>query len=130
MPLTSVHAAKSIRFLTAAELQSSLLSPQEDVRFSGRNYIMGVVDTLMLTKSSPICMQEQTEINQVTELVILQLQQRPELMRYNAASVVREIMVANYPCVRYFTGATRSQAHEWQPDLWYKLQRWHAARRN
>jgi len=53
----------------------------------------------MLTKSSPICMQEQTEINQVTELVILQLQQRPELMRYNAASVVREIMVANYPCV-------------------------------
>lgn len=98
-PLTTVFAAKSIRFLTAAELQSSLISPLEDVRFSGRNYIMGVVDTLMLTKSSPICMQEQTEINQITELVILQLQQRPELMRYNAASVVREIMVANYPCV-------------------------------
>ncbi len=99
VPLTSVHAAKSIRFLTAAELQSSLTSPQEDVRFSGRNYIMGVVDTLMLMKSAPICMQEQTEINQITELVILQLQQRPELMRYNAASVVRESMVANYPCV-------------------------------
>ncbi len=98
-PLTSVHAAKSIRFLTAGELQSSLTSPQEDVRFSGRNYLMGVVDTLMLMKSAPICMQEQTEINQITELVILQLQQRPELMRYNAASVVREIMVANYPCV-------------------------------
>jgi len=98
-PLASVHAAKSIRFLTAAELQSSLTSPQDDVRFSGRNYIMGVVDTLMLTKSSPICMQEQTEINQITELVVLQLQQRPELLRYNAASVVREIMVANYPCV-------------------------------
>ncbi len=93
------HAAKSIRFLTASELQASLLSAQEDVRYSGRNYIMGVVDTLMLTKSSPICMQEQTEINQITDLVILQLQQRPELLRYNAASVVREVMVANYPCI-------------------------------
>jgi hypothetical protein len=85
--------------LTASELQSSLLSPQEDVRFSGRNYIMGVVDTLMLTKSVPVCMNENTEINQITELVVLQLQQRPELLRYNAASVVREIMVANFPCV-------------------------------
>ena len=94
-----VQAAKSIRFLTASELQASLLSPQEGIRFNGRNYIMGVVDTLMLTKSSPICMQEQTEINQITELVKLQLQQRPELLRYNAASVVREVMVANYPCV-------------------------------
>jgi len=27
------------------------------------------------------------------------LQQRPELLRYNAASVVREVMVANYPCI-------------------------------
>jgi len=98
-PVASIHAAQSIRFLTASELQSSLLSPQEDVRFSGRNYIMGVVDTLMLTKSVPVCMNENTEINQITELVVLQLQQRPELLRYNAASVVREIMVANFPCV-------------------------------
>jgi hypothetical protein len=97
--VTSAHAAKSIRFLTASELQSSLLSLQEDVRFSGRNYIMGVVDTLMLVKSASICMQENTEINQISELVVLQLQQRPELMRYNAASVVREIMVANFPCI-------------------------------
>jgi len=96
---TPAQAAKSIRFLTASELQASLLSEQEDIRFNGRNYIMGVVDTLMLTKSSPICMQEQTEINQITELVKLQLQQRPELLRYNAASVVREVMAANYPCV-------------------------------
>jgi len=25
--------------------------------------------------------------------------QRPDLLRFNAASVVREVMVANYPCV-------------------------------
>jgi len=93
------HAATSARFLTAAEMQASLLSEQEEVRFNGRNYIMGVVDTLMLTKSSAICMQEKTEINQIAELVKLQLQQRPELMRYNAAGVVREIMVANFPCI-------------------------------
>ncbi|MSQ65990.1 MAG: hypothetical protein EXR37_06575 [Limnohabitans sp.] len=97
--MTPVSAARSIRFLTAAELQSTLLSPDENIRFNGRNYIMGVVDSLMLTKSSPICMHEQTEINQITELVRLQLQQRPELLRFNAASVVREVMVANYPCI-------------------------------
>ena len=93
------QAATSTRFLTAAEMQASLLSDQEEVRFNGRNYIMGVVDTLMLTKSSAICMQEKTEINQIADLVKLQLQLRPELMRYNAAGVVREIMVANFPCV-------------------------------
>jgi hypothetical protein len=93
------QAASSVRFLTAAEMQTSLLSDQEEVRFHGRNYIMGVVDTLMLTKSSAICMQEKTEINQIAELVKLQLQLRPELMRYNAAGVVREIMVANFPCI-------------------------------
>ncbi len=93
------QVAKSVRFLTASELQASLLSSDENVRFNGRNYIMGVVDTLMLTKSSPICMQEQTEINQITDLVRLQIQQRPELTRYNAASVVREVMVANFPCI-------------------------------
>jgi hypothetical protein len=93
------QATSSVRFLTAAELQASLLSPDENIRFNGRNYIMGVVDTVMLMKSAPICLQEKTEINQITDLVRLQLQQRPELMRYNAASVVREIMVANFPCV-------------------------------
>ena len=93
------QAATSTRFLTAAEMQASLLSDQEEVRFNGRNYIMGVVDTLMLTKSSAICMQDQTEIDQIADLVKLQLQLRPELMRYNAAGVVREIMVANFPCV-------------------------------
>ena len=93
------QAATSTRFLTAAEMQASLLSDQEEVRFNGRNYIMGVVDTLMLTKSSSICMQDQTEIDQIADLVKLQLQLRPELMRYNAAGVVREIMVANFPCV-------------------------------
>ena len=99
MPLTSVHAAKSIRFLTAAELQSSLLSPQEDVRFSGRNYIMGVVDTLLLTKDAPICLGDPTEINLLVDTVQQQLVQRPDLLRFNAASVVREVMVANFPCV-------------------------------
>ena len=93
------QAASSVRFLTAEEMQNSLLSDQEEVRFHGRNYIMGVVDTLMLTKSSAICMQEKTEINQIADLVKLQLQLRPELMRYNAAGVVREIMVANFPCI-------------------------------
>jgi len=97
--ITSAQAATSVRFLTAAEMQASLLSDQAEVRFHGRNYIMGVVDTLMLTKSSTICMQEKTEIEQIAELVKLQLQLRPELMRYNAAGVVREIMVANFPCI-------------------------------
>ena len=53
----------------------------------------------MLTKSSPVCMHEQTEINQITDFVKLQLQQRPDLLRFNAASVVREVLIANYPCI-------------------------------
>ena len=97
--MVQAQATSSVRFLTAAEMQASLLSDMEEVRFNGRNYIMGVVDTLMLTKSSAICMQEKTEINQITDLVKLQLELRPELMRYNAAGVVREIMVANFPCI-------------------------------
>jgi ABC-type uncharacterized transport system YnjBCD permease subunit len=99
LSVAQAQAATSARFLTAAEMQASLLSEQEEVRFNGRNYIMGVVDTLMLTKSATVCMKENTEINQIAELVKLQLQLRPELMRYNAAGVVREIMVANFPCV-------------------------------
>jgi Rap1a immunity proteins len=97
--MVQAQATSSVRFLTAAEMQASLLSDMEEVRFNGRNYIMGVVDTLMMTKSSAICMQDQTEIDQIADLVKLQLQLRPELMRYNAAGVVREIMVANFPCV-------------------------------
>ena len=97
--LEAAQAKKSVRFLTAGELHASLLSPDEAVRFSGRNYIMGVIDTLMLTKDAPICFADQTEINVLVDTVQAQLVQRPDLLKYNAASVVREIMVANYPCV-------------------------------
>ena len=96
---TTAHAKKSVRFLTAAELQASLLSNDETVRFNGRNYIMGVIDTLMLTKDAPICFADQTEINVLVETVQMQMVQRPDLLKYNAASVVREVMVANFPCV-------------------------------
>ena len=95
----AAHARKSVRFLTASELHASLLSADEAVRFSGRNYIMGVIDTLMLTKDAPICFGDQTEINLLVDNVQQQLNQRPDLLRFNAASVVREVMVANYPCV-------------------------------
>jgi hypothetical protein len=95
----NAHAKKSIRFLTAGELHASLMSAEETTRFSGRNYIMGVIDTLMLTKDAPICFGEQTEINLLVDTVQQQLLQRPDLLRFNAASVVREVMVANYPCV-------------------------------
>jgi hypothetical protein len=96
---TVAHAKKSVRFLTAGELHASLLSADETTRFSGRNYIMGVIDTLMLTKDAPICFGDQTEINLLVDNVQQQLNQRPDLLRFTAASVVREVMVANYPCV-------------------------------
>ena len=99
LSIASSHAKKSVRFLTAGELHASLLSADEAVRFSGRNYIMGVIDTLMLTKDAPICFGDQTEINLLVDTVQQQLVQRPDLLRFNAASVVREVMVANYPCV-------------------------------
>ncbi len=97
--MSTALAQKSVRFLTAAELHASLLSADETTRFSGRNYIMGVVDTLMLTKDAPICFGDQTEINILVYTVQQQLIQRPDLLRFNAASVVREVVVANFPCV-------------------------------
>lgn len=97
--MSTALAQKSVRFLTASELHASLLSADETTRFSGRNYIMGVVDTLMLTKDAPICLGDPTEINLLVDTVQQQLVQRPDLLRFNAASVVREVMVANFPCV-------------------------------
>jgi hypothetical protein len=97
--MSTTLAQKSVRFLTAAELHASLLSADETTRFSGRNYIMGVVDTLLLTKDAPICLGDPTEINLLVDTVQQQLVQRPDLLRFNAASVVREVMVANFPCV-------------------------------
>ena len=97
--MSTALAQKSVRFLTAAELHASLLSADETTRFSGRNYIMGVIDTLMLTKDAPICFGDQTEINILVDVVQQQLVQRPDLLRFNAASVVREVMVANYGCI-------------------------------
>jgi hypothetical protein len=67
------RAATSTNFFTASEMQASLISDQEEVRFNGRNYIMGVADTLIMTKSSAICMQDQTEIDQIADLVKMQL---------------------------------------------------------
>lgn len=75
------------------------MSPDEATRFHGRNYVMGVIDTLMLTKDAPICFGDQTEINSLVDTIQQQLIERPDLLRFNAASVVREVMVANYPCV-------------------------------
>jgi len=95
----NAFAQKSIRFLTAGELHASLLGVEESTRLSGRNYIMGVIDALMLTKDAKICFGEQTEINLLVDTVQQQLMQRPDLLRFNAASVVREVMVANFPCI-------------------------------
>ena len=95
----TANAKKSVRFLTAGELHASLLSADEGTRFHGRNYVMGVIDTLMLTKDAPICFGDQTEINTLVDAVQRQLIQRPDLLRFNAASVVREVMVANFPCI-------------------------------
>ena len=97
--MSTALAQKSVRFLTAGELHASLLSADEATRFHGRNYIMGVIDTLMLTKDAPICFGDQTEINILVDTVQQQLVQRPDLLRFNAASVVREVMVANFGCV-------------------------------
>lgn len=95
----ALQAQTSIRFLTAGDLYLRLIDPQAEVREIGRHYIMGVVDALSLLKDGKVCVGANTATIDLVEAVLKQLRQRPDLHRYNAASVVREAVAVEFPCV-------------------------------
>ena len=97
--IASAQAQTSIRFLTAGDLYLRLIAPDPEAREVGRHYIMGVVDALSLLKDSKVCVGANTATNDLVDAVLKQLKQRPDLHRYNAASVVREAIAVEFPCV-------------------------------
>jgi hypothetical protein len=93
------QAQTSIRFLTAGDLYLRLMAPDAQTREVGRHYIMGVVDALSLLKDSKVCVGASTATLDLVTAVVNQLKQRPDLHRFNAASVVREAIAVEFPCV-------------------------------
>lgn len=97
--LAPVHAQTSIRFLTAGDLYLRLIASEPEAREVGRHYIMGVVDALSLLKDSKVCVGANTATLDLVNAVLDQLKRRPDLHRFNAASVVREAIAVEFPCV-------------------------------
>ena len=97
--IATAHAQTSIRFLTAGDLYLRLIASEPEAREVGRHYIMGVVDALSLLKDSKVCVGADTATNDLVNAVLKQLQSRPNLHRFNAASVVREAIAVEFPCV-------------------------------
>jgi hypothetical protein len=97
--IASASAQTSIRFLTAGDVYLRLIASEPEAREVGRHYIMGVVDALSLLKDSKVCVGANTATNDLINAVLKQLKQRPDLHRYNAASVVREAIAVEFPCV-------------------------------
>jgi len=93
-----VSAQPSARFLSTAELYARLDDTRAEVRESGRHYIMGVVDALVFARDPEICLGAQVPLDDLAAAVHERLASRPELLRYNAASVVRQIVAALLKC--------------------------------
>ncbi|MGA0808838.1 MAG: Rap1a/Tai family immunity protein, partial [Burkholderiaceae bacterium] len=49
-------------------------------------------------KDPRLCVRTEIQINEVVTLVRGQLNTRPDVHRYNAASVVRETLATEFPC--------------------------------
>ncbi len=94
----SAHAAQSVRFLTGEALHSMASSPDGLAQASARSYVLGVLDGLMHLKDPKICIGVEVPADTVFGAVVKTLAQRPDLRRYNAASLVREIISSQYPC--------------------------------
>lgn len=91
-------ASPSVRFLTAGDLFLKLTSQRLEEQLAGQHYLMGVLDGLTLAKDPRLCVRTEIQINEVVALVRLQLVSRPDIHRFNAASVVRETLATEFPC--------------------------------
>lgn len=96
--LGSANAAQSVRFMTGETLVAMASSSDAVAQASARSYVLGVLDGLMHLKDQKICIGVDVPADAVYGVVANTLLQRPELRRYNAASLVREIISTQYPC--------------------------------
>jgi hypothetical protein len=93
-----VLAAQSVRFMTGDRLYAMAVSSENAAQSSARSYVLGVLDGLMLLRDAKICIGVDVPADSVYGMVVQTLGQRPDLRRYNAASLVREIVSSHYPC--------------------------------
>ena len=89
LPASAGWASSSVRFLTAGDLFLKLTSQHLEEQLAGQHYLMGVLDGLTLAKDPRLCVRTAIQLNEVVTLVRAQLTSRPDIHRFNAASVIR-----------------------------------------
>ncbi len=92
------QAQPSARFMTAGELHERLSAGEPAAREAGRHYVLGVVDALALAREPRLCLGAGVSASRMVEAVSTALAARPDLHRFNAASVVREAIATAFPC--------------------------------
>ena len=95
----AAQSTRSARFLSAGALHERLASPDRAAVEAGRHYVMGVLDTLILTKDAQICIGADVRLDLVVDLVKEELSKNPQMHRFNAASFVREVMYSHLKCI-------------------------------
>lgn len=95
----AAQPTRSARFLSAGALHERLVSLDRAAIEAGRHYVMGVLDTLILTKDAQICIGADVRLDLVVDLVKEELSKNPQMHRFNAASFVREVMYKHLKCI-------------------------------
>lgn len=98
LSLDPILAGQSVRFQTAGDLFFKLSSARLEEQLAGQHYVMGVLDGLTLAKDPRLCVRTEIQINEVVSLLRGQLSARPDIHRFNAASVIRETLATEFPC--------------------------------
>lgn len=99
LPAAQARAQSTARFMNAGELHLRLSSAEPQAREAGRHYVLGVIDTLALVRDPRTCLGPGVGASPLVDAVAAQLQARPDLHRFNAASFVREAVATAFPCV-------------------------------
>jgi hypothetical protein len=94
----AAQATRSVRFLSAGALYERLASTDPAAVEAGRHYVMGVLDTLLLTRDPQVCLGAEVRLDFLVGLVRDELASRPQAHRFNAGSFVREVMHARLKC--------------------------------
>ena len=96
--VSSLSASQSARFVTGEQLFALLSASDMEQQAAAKFYVLGVIDTASLLRDPKICVTPETESSLLTERLLKFLSERPEMRRYNAASLVREILAQDFPC--------------------------------
>ena len=95
---SGLSASQSARFVTGEQLFALLSASDVEQQAVAKFYVLGVIDTASLLRDPKICVTPETESALLTGKLLKMLSERPEIRRYNAASLVREILAQDFPC--------------------------------